>query len=264
MPPFLVRGAGSPPSAMWPELRPISTPSAILIHARWTWAENCRGSALFGEGQLGPHLTKCRLGQGLPSYQVASWSIEPFGHNRYGPKIEVCAPLREGDLGPHLTECGQGRGLPARQVSSWFVQSFGHNTPTLRFICHPCVYPQIVKCWVSAGKKNLFLPDMKFKPREKQNTSMVVHSLPWQQDFLCILQDKHCNTAVHSQSHQLLCKICINANEKCIHEAKIRFQKLTVTTQICSLFTTQCMPMLTWMNTLDEYLTNSVPLESLQ
>jgi len=151
-------------------------------------------------------------------------------------------------------------------------------TPSFILIC-PIVWPQYTNvtfylpsmclstncqmlgfCW----QKNLFLPDMKFKPRKKQNTSMVVHSLPWQQDFLCILQDKHCNTAVHSQSHQLLCKICINANEKCIHEAKIRFQKLTVTTQICSLFTTQCMPMLTWMNTLDEYLTNSVPLESLQ
>jgi len=31
--------------------------------------------------QLGPHLTRCRLGQGLPLYQVASWSTQPFGHN---------------------------------------------------------------------------------------------------------------------------------------------------------------------------------------
>ena len=27
------------------------------------------------------HLTQCRLGRGLPPYQVVSWSIQPFGHN---------------------------------------------------------------------------------------------------------------------------------------------------------------------------------------
>ena len=34
-------------------------------------------------GELSPHLTKCRLGRGLPvpTYQVASWSIQLFGHN---------------------------------------------------------------------------------------------------------------------------------------------------------------------------------------
>jgi len=30
---------------------------------------------------LGPHLIQCRLGRGLPAYHVASWSIQPFGHN---------------------------------------------------------------------------------------------------------------------------------------------------------------------------------------
>ena len=32
-------------------------------------------------GDLGPHVTQCGLGRGLPSYQVASRSIQPFGHN---------------------------------------------------------------------------------------------------------------------------------------------------------------------------------------
>jgi len=32
-------------------------------------------------GGLGPHLTQCGVGWGLPLYQVASWSIQPFGHN---------------------------------------------------------------------------------------------------------------------------------------------------------------------------------------
>jgi len=30
---------------------------------------------------LDPHLTQCRLGRVLPSYQVASSSIQPFGYN---------------------------------------------------------------------------------------------------------------------------------------------------------------------------------------
>jgi len=31
--------------------------------------------------ELGPHLTQCGLGRGLPAYQVSSWSIQPLGHN---------------------------------------------------------------------------------------------------------------------------------------------------------------------------------------
>jgi len=38
--------------------------------------------APFRWGELGPHLTQCSLGRGLPPYQLASsWSIQPFGHN---------------------------------------------------------------------------------------------------------------------------------------------------------------------------------------
>ena len=40
------------------------------------------GGAAMGAGSpLGPHLTQCYLGRGLPLYQVASSSIQPFGHN---------------------------------------------------------------------------------------------------------------------------------------------------------------------------------------
>ena len=41
-------------------------------------------AAPFG-GELGLHLTQSRLGGGLPPYQVASYSIQPFGHNGHGP-----------------------------------------------------------------------------------------------------------------------------------------------------------------------------------
>jgi len=72
----------------------------------------------FWKGELSPHLTQCCLGRGLPPYQVASWSIQRFGHNRYGPKIgEGCVPFGEGKLSLHLTQYGQGRSLPACQVS---------------------------------------------------------------------------------------------------------------------------------------------------
>jgi len=62
--------------------------------------------ALFeGEGEPGPHLAQCGLGR--PPYQVASGSIQPFGHNRHGLKIGGrLRPFWEGKLGPHLTQCG--------------------------------------------------------------------------------------------------------------------------------------------------------------
>jgi len=65
----------------------------------------------FCGGELGSYLTQCRLGQDLAPYQVAFWSIQPFGHNRYGPRIGELCPFLEGELGPHLTQCCQDRGL---------------------------------------------------------------------------------------------------------------------------------------------------------
>jgi len=65
---------------------------------------------------LGPHLVQFGLGRCLPPHQVASWSIQPFDHNRHGPKIGGLCPFGGGELGPNLTQCGQGRGLAACQV----------------------------------------------------------------------------------------------------------------------------------------------------
>jgi len=36
--------------------------------------------------ELGLRLIQCGLGRGLLPYQVASSSIQPFGHNKHGPK----------------------------------------------------------------------------------------------------------------------------------------------------------------------------------
>ena len=46
---------------------------------------------------LDPRLTHCGLGRGLPPYQVASWSIQPFGHNT----MHQChGPDRQTENGP--------------------------------------------------------------------------------------------------------------------------------------------------------------------
>jgi len=47
------------------------------IDIGWKVGRGCCG----GTGSsLGHYLTQCGLGRGLPLYQVASWSIQPFGH----------------------------------------------------------------------------------------------------------------------------------------------------------------------------------------
>jgi len=37
--------------------------------------------------ELDPHLTHYGQGRGLPPFQVASWSLQPFGHKRHESKI---------------------------------------------------------------------------------------------------------------------------------------------------------------------------------
>jgi len=91
--------------------RPTSVPSGILIPpAIWPQYMGRKSGAavpLFWV-ELGPHLTQCCLGQGPPPYQVASWSTQPYGHNRHWLKIgEGLCPFGRGVLGPHLTQCAR-------------------------------------------------------------------------------------------------------------------------------------------------------------
>jgi len=76
--------AGSSSNTKLPGLRPSSIPSGILIHAaiwpRQIWAANW-GALPLWERYLGPHLTLCVQGRGLPACQVSSWSVQPFGHS---------------------------------------------------------------------------------------------------------------------------------------------------------------------------------------
>ena len=75
--------------------------------------------------ELGPNLTH-RQSRGLLPYQVVSCSIQPFGHNKHGPKVEGAAvPLYVGKLTPHLTQCRLGR---AYLCTEW------HLDPCSRFV----------------------------------------------------------------------------------------------------------------------------------
>ena len=93
-------GAGSPYNAMWPGPRPIFVPSGVLIHpAVWPqqiWAElfGGRGGAVPLGVELGPHLTQCCPGRGLPSYQVAH--LDPSSRldkTNMGRKLGVAVSL---------------------------------------------------------------------------------------------------------------------------------------------------------------------------
>jgi len=75
--PLLGGGAWCPCNTLRPWPRPT------FVAAVWqqqTWAEIWGGCAPW-RVELGPHLTQCCGGRGLPSYHVASWAIQPFGHN---------------------------------------------------------------------------------------------------------------------------------------------------------------------------------------
>jgi len=73
-----VGAAVSPSNTIRPGPRPISVPSDILIKtAVWpqqTRAENWELPPPFFEGELGLHLTQCRLSQGLPP---SKWHLDP-------------------------------------------------------------------------------------------------------------------------------------------------------------------------------------------
>jgi len=83
--PFWGGEAGSPCNTKSRGPRPSSILSDILIHAAiWphqVWAENWGGYAPLGEGELGPRVTQCGHGRGLPARQVSSWSVQLFGHS---------------------------------------------------------------------------------------------------------------------------------------------------------------------------------------
>jgi len=88
-----------------------------VLSSRWddrplshNGAENWEGAVLLWG--VCPRVTQCGLVRGLPSYQVPSWSIQPFGHNTHGPKIGGYAPFLGGNCtvwsGPRPTSIPSG------------------------------------------------------------------------------------------------------------------------------------------------------------
>ena len=133
--PLLGGGAGSPCNTLRPGSRPTFVPSGILIHPaiclQQIWAENWGlRPRPFGEGELGPHVTHCGLDRGLPSYQVASLSIQPFGHNKHRPKIGGLCMCPFGEGGP---------GSPSNTM--WPGPRFTTCMPSFILI-RPTVWPQ--------------------------------------------------------------------------------------------------------------------------
>ena len=72
-------------------------------------------------GELDPHPTQCGLGRGLPPYQVASWYIQPFDHNRHGG----CPPL--GGVGSPSNTLSSGPRSTSLPMPYGSIQAFGHN-----------------------------------------------------------------------------------------------------------------------------------------
>jgi len=69
-------GAGCPCNTMWPGPWSTSIPSGDFIHQPFGHNGHCPkfggGCAPLGEGELGPHLTQCRQGRGIPACKVSS------------------------------------------------------------------------------------------------------------------------------------------------------------------------------------------------
>jgi len=89
-------------------LPPCQVTSWSMHTALWpqqTWAESwggCCGPLWGGKRAGSPYVTQCGLGRGLRPYQVASYSMQPFGHNTWA-KTGGAVPLPLGGRGLHLT-----------------------------------------------------------------------------------------------------------------------------------------------------------------
>jgi len=97
--PFSEGGLG-PHMTQSPGPRRASVLTGTLVHpATIEMGRKFRGPAPIWENQLVP-VTQSYLGRGLPPYQVASEVVQPFGHNRHGPKIGGCANSGDGSWVP--------------------------------------------------------------------------------------------------------------------------------------------------------------------
>ena len=87
------------PGMYWNTWYPDFVRNIHVVNGRGYTLPGTRWNALCHCLQLVPGIFTL-AGQVLPPYQVASLAIQPFGHNRYGPKIggERLCPFGEGEL----------------------------------------------------------------------------------------------------------------------------------------------------------------------
>jgi len=71
--------------------------------ARAKWAEKWGAAVPLSVGKLGPHLTQCRLGWGLPPYQVDPDLSSCLATIDMDRKVRVLLCPFWGELGRHLT-----------------------------------------------------------------------------------------------------------------------------------------------------------------
>jgi len=98
------------------------------VWPQYKWAQNWgRGLRPLLWRGLGPYVTQSCLGWGLPPCQVPSWSIQPFGHNKYEPKIWGLCPLF-GEVAGSPSNIKSPRLRPASMLTTiYIIQPFGHN-----------------------------------------------------------------------------------------------------------------------------------------
>jgi len=91
-------------------------------------------------GDLGPRLIQCGLGRGLLPYQVWSSSIQPFGHNKNGPKIGGSAPF-----------LGRGAGSPS---STMWPGPHGRLQQAWQWGPCPGRVPPVISCMIMGCPHN--------------------------------------------------------------------------------------------------------------
>ena len=91
------------------------------------------GSATFLEGGAGTPSNTVSSWPRPTSVPVASRSMQPFGHNRNGPKIgQGLRPLLGRGLGPHLTHSLLGHLDPSRRLTTISMgRKIGGSAPFL-------------------------------------------------------------------------------------------------------------------------------------
>jgi len=114
----------------------------------------------YGYENNGISCVQCRLGRGLTPYQVASWSIQPFGHNtptlQTGHRFTNASPK---------TSCRPLTGILAKSILCILRQSVVNKDLQKCLWCKTLLGPLIElpdlahRCWIA--RKSCRIPDVR-------------------------------------------------------------------------------------------------------